>query len=892
MLPRFVSFFLLAAAVCAQPYEFWPGAQYDPAIPSIEKVLGFAPGTRHPTHAEIVRYFEALAAAAPTRMKVQEYGRTFEGRRLIYAVLTGPENFARLAGIQKENRRLGDPRATPPAEARKIAASNPVIIALIAAIHGNEPSGPDALLLAAYHLLAARNDALVNATLKNVVVLIDPLQNPDGRDRFVNSYRQNEGLEPDPSPAAAERIEPWPGGRSNHYLFDLNRDWFALTQPESRGRVKYLTEWSPQVVADLHEMGAESTYFFAPWPPPHNPGYTAAQLAQSERFGKNNARWFDKFGWPYFTREVFDLFYPGYGGSWPAYLGGLSMTYENASVRGLVVRKSDGTLYNFRESIQKQFVASLATCETAANERTRLLQEFYDNLASAISETAKEKLQAYILPRRGDVSAVDKLARVLAAQGIEVSQAGGAVSSGGQQYPAGSYVIPLAQPRKRLIRTLLDPLVPMAPEFLREQERRRSKRLASEIYDITAWSLPLLYNIECVPAAAAVGGSLAPLASLDPPKGGVTGEAEVAYLIPWGTQASGRFLAAALREGLYVLSAGKALTHAGRRYPSGTLIVPVQRNGGEVHAKVAGIAGRTSAEAVAANSSWVDDGVDFGSNNTRPLRRPVVALLWDTPVSTLSAGHTRFVMERQYGFPVTALRAASLPVADLSQFQVLILPEGNYSTLPAAAAERIRNWVRDGGVLIGIGGALTYLSSQPVSLLDLRQEAAAGAAPKPAESAKPPAPQPGSILASEDDLRKAVMTPAELPDPISGVLLRARVDPEHWVTAGMPETVNVMVSGRTIYAPLKRDQGVNAATFEEPGKLLASGYLWEENRKQLAFKPFIVVANEGRGTVVGFTADPNYRAYLDGLNTAFLNAVFRFPRAPVRGGAGFGEEGQ
>jgi hypothetical protein len=425
----------------------------------------------------------------------------------------------------------------------------------------------------------------------------------------------------------------------------------------------------------------------------------------------------------------------------------------------------------------------------------------------------------------------------------------------------------------------------MDPEFLKQQERRRSKRLASEIYDVTAWSLPLLYNIECVPLAGAVNAALAPLASLEPPPGRAEAKAEVAYLVAWGTQAAGRFLAAALRENLYVLSAGKELTHAGRRYPAGTLIVPVQRNGGEVHAKVAAIAVQTGAEAAAAHSGWVDAGIDFGSNNTRPVRRPAVALLWDAPVSSLSAGHTRFVLERQYGYPVTAMRTSSLAGADLSKFDVLIMPEGNYGTLPAGAAERIKNWVRGGGVLIGIGGALNYLSSPAVGLLELPQEAMAGSPPRQAEAAKPAAgPQPGSILASEADYLKAAAGAAELPDPVSGVLLRARTDPDSWLTAGLPETVNVMAAGRAIYAPLKRDKGVNAIIFEEPGKLLASGYLWEENRKQLAFKPVAVTANEGQGVVVGFTADPNYRAYLDGMNVAFLNAVFRFPRAPVRGG--------
>jgi hypothetical protein len=896
MLPKLIGCLLLALAlpalsVSAQTkFEFWPGAQYDPAIPTFEKVLGYAPGTRHPTHGEMVRYFEALAAAAPARIRIQEYGRTFEGRKLIYAVVASEENLRRSSELQAANRKLADPRRTSAAEAKSVAASAPVVVALIAAIHGNEISGPDAMLLTAYHMLAARGDALVDSVLKNTVVLIDPLQNPDGRDRFVQNYRQNEGLEPDASPVAAERAEPWPGGRSNHYLFDLNRDWFTLTQPETRGRVRYLLEWMPQVVADIHEMGADSTYFFAPWPEPQNPNIAREQIAQSTLFGRNNAKWFDKFGWPYFTREVFDLFYPGYGGSWPSYLGGLGMTYENASVRGLVIRRSDETMYHFRESIQKHFVAAISTCEAAAANRARLLGEFHANLTTAIEEGRKEAVKAYILPRRGDVSAVDKLARVLVAQGVEVGQTKAGFAAAGKEYPSGTYVVSLAQPRKRLIRTLLDAQVPMPQEFIEEQERRRKKNLGSEIYDVTAWSLPLLYNVECVPAAEPPSAGAELLASADPPKASAPARAEVAYLVPWGTQAAGRFLTGALREGVRVLSAGKPFKQAGQQYPSGTLIVMVKQNSADVHAKVAALAARSGAAVTPANSSWMEQGVDFGSNYTRPLKKPAVAMLWDVPVSSLSAGHTRFVLERQYGYPVTVIRAASLAMADLSKFQVLILPEGGYAALPAASGERIKNWVRSGGVLIGIGGALAYLSSPAMGLLELRQEALAREAAKPADAAKPAStgaprsPEPGRILAREDDYAKAIEAAGELPQSVAGVLLKARVDPETWVTAGLPETLNVLVSGRTIYAPLKRDKGSNAIVYEAPEKILASGYIWEENRKQLAFKPFLVVAGAGQGAVVGFAADPNFRAYMDGLNVAFLNAVFRFPGGAGRGG--------
>lgn len=892
-----LAFFALSAS--AQKFEFWPGAQYDPAIPTVQKVLGHEAGLRIAPHADIIRYFEALAAAAPSRVRLFEYAKTWEGRRLIYVIIASDANIKRLDEIKSIQKRLADPRKTSAADAKRLVATQPATLGLSYGVHGNEISSPDAAMMTAYHLLATRGDVMIDNILKNVVVLIDPLQNPDGRDRFVNNFRVNEGLEPDPSPSAAERAEPWPGGRPNHYFFDMNRDWHALTQPETIGRVHYLREWLPTVFVDLHEMGGNSTYFFTPGSLPINPHLTQDQREQMNWFGQNDAKWFDKFGWSYFTREVFDEFYPGYGASWPWFYGGMGMTYENASVRGLILRRNDETLYTFQESVKKHFVASIATCETVFNNREKLLDSFYRYQVTAIEEGQKEATKEYILPRRGDSGAVDKLAHILAEHGVEVRQATAAFKNGGKDFPTGTYVISSAQPRKRFLRAVLDAQVNMEPDFVKEQERRRKKKLGNEIYDVTGWSLPLLYNVECIAATeqSAISGTV--VSGPFVIGGAVPARAEVAYLIPWGTQAAGRFLTAALRADLKVHSASKAFTQTGRTFGAGTMIVQVRQNGANVHEKVAGAASASGAEIVPANSGWVEAGINFGSNNVSLIKKPTILLAWDTPTSSASAGQTRFVLERQYGYPVTAVRVSSLANVDLSKFDVLILPDsgmGGYAlAINSATTDRILAWVRNGGVLIGIGGALNYLSSSAIGLGGMQQESVAREGAKPPEPAKPAAPAvsgpapagraPGKILAKLEDYEKAIEADSELPDSVAGVLVRAKVDPETWVTAGLPETVNVLVDGRSIWTPIKRDRGINAITFAGPDEMLASGHMWEENRKQLAFKPFVAAQNVGRGAVVGFTADPNFRAYMDGLNVVFLNAVFRFSSQSGRGGA-------
>ena len=898
---------LLAAwplAAAERPFEFWPGAAYDSRIPTIRKVLGYEPGERITSHEGILRYLNSLAAASP-RIQVFAYGESWEGRKLVYAAVGSEANMRRLGEIRAAMARLADPRKTPAEEARRLAANLPAVIWLGYGVHGNEISSPDAALLTAYHLLAASHDKMADEILANTLVLIDPIQNPDGRDRFVHYYEQTRGLEPDASPAAAEHNEPWPGGRSNHYLFDLNRDWIALTQPEIRDQAKALLEWFPLVYVDLHEMGADSTYFFSPEAEPYNPHLVKDQRDNLTLFGRNNSKWFDRFGFDYFTREVFDAFYPGYGASWPEYYGAVAMTYEQASVRGLVVRRSDDTLLHYRDSVRHHFVASLSTAETAARNRAKLIGDFYRFRASAVEEGARESIREYVLPGGRDQAATDKLAGLLAMQGVEVLRAAAPFRNGGREFPAGSYVVPMAQPAKRLARNLLDPLVPMDQPFLAAEEERRRARRRSEIYDVTAWSLPLMFNVEAVACGEASKGEFQPAKPALIVPGAVRGKASVAFLVPWGSAAAGRLLAGALRQDLRVLSSDKPFSVNGTKYPSGSLIFKVPDNPPDLYERLGRLARETGAGVHPTDSSWVEAGVNFGSRYVVSLRKPVIAMAWDTPAFSSPAGATRFVLERQFGYPVTPIRTQQFGSADLGKFNVIVLPPGMGYTqaLGPAGIRRLKEWVGAGGTLVGLAEALSFLADKSVNLLDVAQEsliregeapAAPGARPTAtggaAGAAAPSSPAdgrvPGKLLTSEADFRKAIRADREAPDSAPGVLARARFDPHHWMAAGAGESVNALVSGRAIYTPVKIDKGVNAAYFDAPDKLLASGYLWEENRKQLAFKPLIIVQPEGRGTVIGFTADPNFRAYMDGMNVLFLNAVLRGPaHARPAGGA-------
>ncbi len=872
----------------AQDFEYWPNADYDPSVPTIESVLGHAPGERITWHAEAVRYFETLASSDPDRVSLHRYAESWEGRELIYVVIASAENMARIDDIKRDMQSLRNVASTSSVDAERIIQTGPAVTWLSYGVHGDEISSTDASMLTAYHLLASRGDSRVADILRESVVVIDPMQNPDGRDRFIHGFEMAEGLLPDSDRLSAEHEQPWPGGRFNHYLFDMNRDWFTLNQPESRGRVVALQEWYPVVVVDLHEMGGDATYYFAPGAEPINPHVTATQVENEELFGKTNAAWFDEFGIDYFTHDVYDNFYSGYGSSWPQYFGSIAMTYEQAGVEGLRLRQYDGNELRYRDAVRNHFVTSLGSAETVASNRQKFLQDFYDYQVSAIAEGRSDDIRAYIIPQQTDQAGANKLAGQLVQQGVAIGVANASFKVCGQDYAAGSYVIDMAQPAKRLVRTLLDADVAMDSDFLDEQEDRRARGLGDRIYDVTAWSMPLMMNVRAEPCNRLPNVSSTPAGpELVQSPALPDRDAKVAYLVPWGEATAVRFLSHALLGGLSVKSTDAAFTLKNTHYPAGTLIVGIADNAADVHQSVRDIASKSGANVVAVDDSWVTDGPNFGSGKVVSHNRPEVAIAWDEPTRPTSAGQARFVIERQLDYPVTAIRTARLATADLSNYDVLILPEaygeGYARVLGEAGAEELRDWVEKGGVLIGLGSANRFLADANIDLLSIRRENAVveeddedgGSRSGGDDDEELEATVAGRNLASLADFEKSITPESALPDSLAGVLIRADVDSEHWLAAGVTSSLNVLARDTDIYTPIRLDSGFNVARFASPDNLLTSGYVWEENRKQLAYKPFAIVQPSGRGFIIAFTQDPTIRAYLDGLNVIFMNAVFR-----------------
>ncbi|WP_289007691.1 M14 family zinc carboxypeptidase [uncultured Idiomarina sp.] len=852
-----------------------PEANYSNSEVTVEQVLGYPMGTKITSPADMSRYFEALQQAYPKQVKLLEYGKSWEGRTLYYAVISSEGNMADFDGFMKGMQALADPRKTDSDKAEQLIDELPGSIWLSYGVHGNEISSPEAAMVTAYHLLHDQREQ-TQRWLDNTMVFIDPLQNPDGRARFVDRYYMSVGLEHSGDRRSAEHNEPWPNGRTNHYLFDMNRDWIALTQPEISGQIDALLKYYPLVFVDLHEMGGDSTYYFTPEARPYNPLITESQRETLNWIGKNNGQWFDEKGFDYFTREIFDAFYPGYGASWPLYQGSVAMTYEMASARGHFFDRTDGDVLTNADGVQQHFIASISTIQTVSERREALLQKFWEYRKSAVEAGEDGDVRSIILPAKDAPAAARKLASLLVEQGAEVKQAKKAFDVCGTDYEAGAYTIDMAQPAHRMIRTLMDKQVDMADDFLAEQEQRRNNNLPDQIYDVTGWSLPLMFNVDShtcddlpdVATAFVEEGRIEPGKVINP-------DAKVAFLVRWGDMNAGRFLTAALREGLEVRQSELAFTHeSAGEFPSGSLILTRADNPGGLQTKLQKLAEASGATVEGVDTSWMTEGPNFGSHNVSKLEAPNIAIAWDEPVSPYSAGHTRFVIERQMGYPVTAIRTMQLLQNDLDGLDVLILPEGAYSgVLNDKTVEKIQQWVSDGGVLLTLGSASAWAVETGLLNTQLERKVPEEGVTEPDEEIK----VDGKVIESREQFLTEIKPHGADPDWVPGALLNAKVDTKHWLSAGVKPQVVSIYNGNDVFTPIDIDHGRNIAWFAGADSLLASGFLWDDIAQQLPYKPLLMWQPSGKGMIISFTQEPTYRAYMDGLNTLLMNALFLAP---------------
>ena len=831
------------------------------------------------TH-EAMAYAKALANASD-KVVFREHGKTFENRPLAKLFVSSSANLARLAEFQKDYQAIADPTRTDEAALDQLVGDLPVLVLLQESVHGNEISGTDSGLLLAYHLAAATNNAEVDSILQNAIVMIEVTQNPDGRDRFVTYSRQNRAIGGDPDPQAAERAEPWASGRSNHYLFDMNRDWFAMTQPETKAKVKMFLEWYPQVSVDLHEMGSESSFFAANPAPPANPMLSKEMLEAYKDLGKAIAKSFDSRGIDYFQGELFDSFYPGYGEAWPSLQGTIGVLFEQGSARGLVYRRRDGSLHHHRDAVANQAIASYAVAAHSASKREAYLRFFYNNRKEPLTQY-KEDRQIFLLPGK-DPNRLLELGHLLQAQGIVVEQVQepiknlngktglkGEVSK--QTIPKGSLLVRFNQPAGKLARTLLVDQVNMDPKFIEEELTRFSRREFSQIYDITAWSLPFDFGIEAIIASGS-GWKGEGSTELTLPTEIKDLDATLAYFIPY-TAETGKIIAKLLKEGITPKFADKTISFGGKSFPPGSLIIKRAGNPDDLPQRLQAIAQAHSVSLVGTSNSWFDSGPSFGSGRISTIRPFRAAMLWDEPTRTLSAGWLRYTVEQEIGFPITALKTERVGRYDLRPYKVIFIPSasggGLTGTLGKRGADKIKDWVAAGGVLVAIDQAVDWLVHKDVKLLNTARELKGGVL---AGGDRPDGPPKKPEEKPED----MVLPQQEFPQYVNGSLLRAKFDTNHWLAFGMNPKQAVMVNSNRIYRPLRLNTGSNVGVFAPSDKLLLSGFISQESLDQIAHKPFAMVVRRGRGMVIAFTEDPNFRGFMKGLQPLMVNALFFAP---------------
>jgi len=898
------------AAAQNPPFDFYGRGPYRADVPRPDSLLGYGAGARQTQYHAQQAVLDGLVAASGGRAAFEDIGVTEEGRRMRVVLISSPANLSRRDAIRRDLARLTDPRGLGPDDARAIIGRTPAAVFLSYSIHGNEPAGFEAVMWVAYQLVASEG-AETRAWLDSVLVILNPSANPDGHERFAVWYNSVfPGANGSDDPASYEWAEPWSvWGRYSHYRFDMNRDLIAQSQAPVRAMLGAMRRWNPQVVVDLHSTTEQ--YFFPPFAEPVNANIPAAALRWVEVFGRGNARAFDRYGWQYFTRDVFDGYYPGYFDASPTTAGATGMTYETDGGKALQRRRDDKTVISFREGIAHHYVASLATIETAAQNRSARLADFHDFYRSATADARTARMKRIVvLPDRDPTNAA-RLASLLLGHGVEVrrltapmtatdahpyldGQTGGRAGGPGaaptarQAFPVGALVIDLAQPRGRMARALLEPEADVPADFRarqfekfhRNQRRGDAEGERYEFYDVTAWSLPYTMGLEAwwTEDAAPVAGDL--LALVDggsdqalAPAGGVSGRATSAYVFANDRQAAAQLALALLAEGFVLNVSSEPLRADGRTYPRGTFVARVVRNPETLHQRLADLATEVRVPVTAVQSAYPDSGqVGVGSRAVWPVFRPRVLVAAGDGVGQTSYGSLWYFMERelQYPFVPVALSAVSR-MSNMDDYNVLIVPGGSAAAvreeLGTAGVERLKAWVRGGGVVIAWGGSALFLSAKGVELSTVKR---LGEPPAEDEKKEPK----GDSLPAAPTLTPPLPSPSadtSAVESIPGAIFRASLDRTHWLTYGYErDELAVMVSGSTLLTPSRT--GDNPVAFVGDS-LRLSGFTWPNTERLLRGTVWAAVENQGSGHVVLLADDPLFRAFWRGTARLVTNAM-------------------
>ncbi|HXV14525.1 MAG TPA: M14 family metallopeptidase [Candidatus Krumholzibacteria bacterium] len=889
---------------------FWPDGTYRSDVRSPSEFLGYPIGSVPAPHADIVRYFEYLDQL-PTA-ELHTYAQSYEGRTLVYLVIASEQNAARLSEIKADCQKLADPRTLGGAKPSDIVARTPAVAWMAYGIHGDELSSCDAALELAYQLTAG-TDAATRRILDNCVVVIDPTENPDGRTRWLTQLAQWNGVITSHDVQSMSHTGLWPYGRTNHYLFDLNRDWFALVHPETRGRTAAILDWMPHYLLDCHEMGPLDTYLFSPPREPFNPHMVGYIHKWWEKVAKEHAAQFDRFGWSYYTREWNEELYPGYGSSWAIYLGAVGFLFEQAGVDGSQIKRPDGTVMTYRETVHHQFVGSMANLTAVADGRAELLNDYHrqkvDNL--------RAKPRTFVFAAGGNRTRLDRFVEKLQHQHIEVerttqgmklsrARAWDGTEARDVTIPAGSALVRTNQPMKQLAEAILEFDIRIPTSFLKTEKKDILARGDSRLYDTTGWSLPLAYGLDAyvVDGAPRVDSEAYAIAA---PAGSVSNDAaKVGFAFDGRDDRALELVARLFENQIRVWCAQKPFRAGETVMPRGSFLVRRAGNPGLDVTKL-----RALAEAAGVVVIGVDGGLasgayaDLGGNEFSLLVAPRIALVAGTGTNSTSFGATWHLLDSRFRVRTSIVDVTRVADTDLSKYNVIVLPdysggvEAYRGVLRKSGIENLKTWVEAGGTLVADGAGAAMLADTSVAIASVRMRDQVlkdlpdyvaslalaksafspvvdslslwgpGAAKKPAQAEEKKDEKESGDLESrkrEDEVARKLAP--------RGAIVAVDLDEEHWLAFGCPKTIPALLNTNRTFVTKATQVPARLAPAD---RLRLSGLFWEEARARWSESVYAARDAVGSGQVIVFVSTPNFRGYFHGAERLLLNALLLGP---------------
>lgn len=832
-------------------YYLPAGVSYNASIPTPAAVLGYEVGDWHVSHDQLVGYMKTLDAVSD-RITLTEYGRTHENRPLLLLTITSPANHQNIAHIQAEHKKISNPRLSDQLD----LSAMPAVIWMGYSVHGNEPSGSNASLLAVYHLAAAEGPE-IEKLLAQTVVLVDPSINPDGMSRFaswVNS-RRSKNLVTDPN--NQEQNEVWPGGRANHYWFDINRDWLPVQHPESRGRIVKFHEWMPNLLTDHHEMGTNSTFFFQPGVPARRHPLTPESNYQlTKKIGTFHAKALDRAGSLYFTEENYDDFYYGKGSTYPDIHGAVGILFEQASSRSHAQESVNGVL-RFPFTIRNQFLTTLSSLEALQAMRLELLQYQRNFYKQVITEARRQPVRAYVFGSEKDPARAYQLARIIRQHQVDVYRPKTPITVNGRTFrPQDAYLVPTDQPQFKVIQAMFEV---------------RTQFQDSLFYDISSWTFPYAFNLDHAALTQLPAASLGEKVSqLSFPEGQVVGSSSpYAYAFEWHGYYAPRALNTLLEKGLNLKVASVPFyRNAQSKMDYGTIMIPVSLqpiDSEALYQLLQQVARDNGLMIYALPTGLSPKGPNLGSTNFLTLRKPEVLLLAGPGVTSTDVGEAWHLLDNRFDIRASLVPPENIDNILLDRYTVIVMSDGNYNALGSQGRNKLRDWLQKGNTLIAVGHGARWLAEAGLSTATFENA--------PVREG-PAAQQPYASMRN--------LTGAQA---ITGAIFHARLDLTHPIAYGYEREQLYVFRDHNLFMSRSRSPFANPVMYTD--RPLASGYISRANESRLRNTAAVDISQVGAGRIISMVDNPNFRAFWYGTNKLFLNSIFfghlmRAPGGPPR----------